>query len=473
MSSISTVQKSFQFRLHPGERRIILLIGDIIAATLALAVSLYFWGQADWLDFSWEFFYERIDQYRWFFFLPVFWILLNVEMYDVRRAARRGETIKGVAIAAAASLFLYFFVFFLSEPGSLPRYGVAVFIAASSALMIAWRFSYIKIFTAPEFLRRVLIVGAGRAGTTLVEMIKESWPPPFYVVGLIDDDPTKAGTCVGEFPILGGSRELLDVVEQQRITDLIFAISGEMNDDMFKALMQAEERGIDVTTMPIVYEDLLGRVPIFLLRSDWILRSFVDQARADGLYEMGKRLVDIVGGAVGVFLVGLVSPFIALAILLESGRPVIFTQSRLGKNGREYQIIKFRTMRQAYDHEGNLLPDKDRITRVGRFLRKSRLDEVPQFINVLRGEMSLVGPRAEITQLVINLQDKVPFYRARLLVKPGITGWAQVNYGYASTVEETAIKLEYDLYYIKHRNLLLDFVILLRTVGTVIGFRGQ
>jgi exopolysaccharide biosynthesis polyprenyl glycosylphosphotransferase len=473
MGSISTTQKSFQFRLHPGERRIILLIGDAIAATLALAIALYFWGQADWLDFSWEFLSERIEQYQWFFFLPIFWIILNVEMYDIRRAARRGETIKGVAVAAAASLFLYFFVFFLSAPGSLPRFGVAVFIAASSVLTIAWRFSYIKIFTAPEFMRRVLIVGAGRAGATLVQMIKESWPPPFYLVGLIDDDPDKRGTCIEEFPILGSCREMLQVIDDYKVTDLIFAISGEMNDEMFKTLMQAEEKGIDLTTMPIVYEDLLGRVPIFLLRSDWILRSFVDQARADGLYELGKRLVDIVGGAVGVLLVAMVSPFIALAILIESGRPVIFTQSRLGKNGREYQIIKFRTMRVAYGPDGKLLPDKERITHIGRILRKSRLDELPQFVNVLRGEMSLVGPRAEITQLVNNLQDKVPFYRARLLVKPGITGWAQVNFGYASTVEETAVKLEYDLYYIKHRNLLLDFVILLRTVGTVIGFRGQ
>jgi exopolysaccharide biosynthesis polyprenyl glycosylphosphotransferase len=471
MGSISSAQKSFQFRLHPGERRIILLIGDILMASLALLAALYFWGREDWLSFSPEFLQERID--TWIFFLPIIWIILNVEMYDIRRAGRKGETIKGVAIAAAASLFLYFFVFFLSEPGSLPRFGVAVFIVASSVLTVVWRFTYIKIFTAPEFMRRVLIVGAGRAGTVLVQTIRECWPTPFYIVGLIDDDPLKHGTCIEELPILGGSRDLLAIIETQNVTDLIFSISGEMKDEMFQALMQAEEKGIDMTTMPMVYEELLGRVPIFLLRSDWILRSFVDQARADGLYELSKRLVDIVGGAVGVLLLGIASPFIALAILLESGRPVIFTQSRLGKNGKEYQIIKFRTMRIAYDKNGKLLPDKDRITRVGRILRKSRLDEVPQFVNVLRGEMSLVGPRAEITQLVNNLQDKVPFYRARLLVKPGITGWAQVNFGYAATVEETGIKLEYDLYYIKHRNLLLDFVILLRTVGTVIGFRGQ
>ena len=164
----------------------------------------------------------------------------------------------------------------------------------------------------------------------------------------------------------------------------------------------------------------------------------------------------------------------ALAILLESAARSSITRAGWAKHGSEYKIIKFRTMREAFDEtEASCCPKRTASPGSGWFLRKTHLDELPQFINVLRGEMSLVGPRAEISQLVNDLQAQVPFYRARLLVKPGITGWAQVNFGYAATVEETAVKLEYDLYYIKHRNLLLDFVILLRTVGTVVGFRGQ
>jgi exopolysaccharide biosynthesis polyprenyl glycosylphosphotransferase len=471
MGSLGSVQKSFRFRLHPGERRIILATGDIVMAVLALLISIYMWGQKDWLDFSKALIINRIPP--WFFTLPVIWILLNVEMYDIRRAGRRAETVKGISISAGVSLVLYMFVFFLSEPNSLPRRGVASFIVASSLLMLFWRFFYIQVFTAPDFMRRVLIVGAGRAGSTLVHVIRESWPPPFFLVGLIDDDAEKVGCSIEGASVLGNSSELPRIIDEMKITDLIFAITGEMCDDMFQAIMQAEEDGIEVTTMPIYYEYLLGRVPIFLMRSDWVLRSFVDEARAGGLYEMSKRLLDIMGGLVGVLFMGLITPFLGLLILLESGWPIFYTQSRMGKNGKEYWIIKFRTMREAFDADGKLLPDKDRITRVGWFLRRTHMDELPQFINVLRGEMSLVGPRAEISHLVNKLQAEVPFYRARLLVKPGITGWAQVNYGYASTIEETAIKLEYDLFYIKHRNLLLDFVIALRTVGTVIGFRGQ
>lgn len=471
MGSITATQRSIRLRLHPAERRVILFLGDAVMAALALMISIYAWGQKDWLDFSRAFLAERIP--AWFFLMPLMWLLLNVEMYDIRRAGRRMETVKGVAVAAAASMFLYLFVFFLSEPGSLPRLGAATFIVAASVLMIGWRFFYISVFTTQEFLRRVVVVGAGRSGTTLVQVIKEMWPPPFYLVGLIDDDPQKQNTQVEGYPVLGGSRDMKAIIEDQKVTDVIFSISNEMNSDMFQALLQAEEEGIEVTTMPVVYENLMGRVPIFLLKSDWILRSFVDHAHANGFYEATKRLLDIIGGFVGVLMLGFLFPFIALAIYLESGGPVVFKQNRLGKNGREYQIIKFRTMRQAFDQDGKPLPDKDRITKVGKILRKSHLDELPQFINVLQGEMSLVGPRAEITDLVNQLQSSVPFYRARLLVKPGITGWAQVNFGYAVTVEDTGVKLEYDLYYIKHRNLLLDFIILLRTVGTVVGFRGQ
>jgi lipopolysaccharide/colanic/teichoic acid biosynthesis glycosyltransferase len=175
-------------------------------------------------------------------------------------------------------------------------------------------------------------------------------------------------------------------------------------------------------------------------------------------------------------LLGLILPFVGLATLLDSGRPIFYSQTRLGKGGQPYEIIKFRTMRQDAEADGKprwASEDDERATRIGRMLRKTHLDEIPQFINVLRGEMSLVGPRAERPELVAHFQEHVPFYRARLLVKPGITGWAQVNFGYAATIEETMIKLEYDLYYIKHRNLWMDIIILARTPGTMFGMRGQ
>ncbi|RPI26518.1 MAG: sugar transferase [Chloroflexota bacterium] len=469
------IAKSPPLILRPGERRTLLLIVDFIISNLALLISLYLWARADeFLEFSLEFL-RRTP--AWFFLLPFFWLILLVELYDEHRASDWKETLRGVATTALVGLGLYLILyFFYSTPKSLPRRGVAGFILAASVLTLTWRFIYIRVFTAPQFMRRVLLVGAGETGKTMLQITKEIWPPPFYWVGIIDDDPEKLGIEKEGVSVLGSSQELYEIINRERVTDLVVAISGEMQGSMFQSLLDAQETGVVITRMPVAYEELLGRVPIRHLEADWILRSFVDQARVNGFYELGKRLFDILGGLIGVAVLLLLLPFISLAILLDNGWPVFYSQVRSGRGAQPYRIIKFRTM--CNNAEPNGLPqwaeeNDRRATRVGRFLRRTHLDELPQFINVVKGEMSLVGPRAERPELVAWFQKYVPFYRARLLVKPGITGWAQVNYGYASTIDETITKLEYDLYYIKHRNLMLDFVILLRTPATVLGLRGR
>lgn len=371
---------------------------------------------------------------------------------------------------------IYLFVFFFAPRGVLPRFGVASFIVSAFTLTLLWRMTYINIFTAPLFMRRVLIVGAGRAGTTLGAVVKGIWPPPFFIVGYIDDDPDKIGTECNGYPILGGSDMLEKISREQNISDLIFAISGEMKPEMFQAVIKAEEDGIQITTLPVMYEELLGRVPIFLLQSDWILRSFVDQAHTGQLYEVMKRLMDIIGGSIGSLILGIMTPIISLLILIDDGMPIFYSQRRVGKSGENYEIIKFRTMKNDAEKDGKAHLagiNDDRTTKIGRWLRKSHMDELPQFLLVLRGDMSLVGPRAERPELVCQMQEQVPFYRARLLVKPGLTGWAQINQPYAATIDEMGVKLEYDLYYIKHRDLMLDFSILIRTFGSVFGFRGR
>jgi lipopolysaccharide/colanic/teichoic acid biosynthesis glycosyltransferase len=217
-------------------------------------------------------------------------------------------------------------------------------------------------------------------------------------------------------------------------------------------------------------------VPVHHLESDWIIRSFVDQLRVSVVYSAFKRTLDIAGGLLGLAILVPLSPFLALGILLDSGVPILYSQDRLGKGADAFTIHKFRTMYQDAEADGSYTPaseNDERVTRFGKFLRRTHLDELPQFWNVLRGNMSLVGPRAERSQLVADYQRQIPFYRARLLVKPGLTGWAQVNYGYVASVRETVVKLEYDLYYIEHRSLVMDITILLRTFGTVFGRRGR
>jgi lipopolysaccharide/colanic/teichoic acid biosynthesis glycosyltransferase len=249
-----------------------------------------------------------------------------------------------------------------------------------------------------------------------------------------------------------------------------------MNHGMFQSILTAQEEGMSLSTMVDTYESLSGRVPIDLLESDWVIRSFIDRTPTSGFYRITKRLLDLALGLVGLIGLVFLFPFISLLIMVDSGRQIIFTQERLGRGGKPYLIYKFRTMKTRSDMEKEALVtsvNDPRVTRIGKFLRRSHLDELPQIINVLRGEMSFVGPRSERVELVHVFQKEVPFYRARMLVKPGITGWAQIHQAYAETIEETAIKLQYDLYYIEHASIWMDFNILLRTVGSVLGFKGR
>ncbi len=466
-------------RLRPSEQRSILLIGDLIASTAAVFGSLYIWYEyllyqmlQSGISLTRAQKLIQIEVPIWFYLLPLAWIFLMVELYDSRTSSNWNRTLRGIVIAAFVGLLVYSLLFMIRvEPNSLPRIGVGAFLLLASILTTIWRAIYIRIYTSSGISRRVLIVGAGKAGHTLAEMYRTLHPPPFNLVGFIDDDPKKTGHTVLGFPILASSAHLLKAAEDYRISEVVVAITGEIHGATFQIILDAQERGVDVIRMPTIYEEVSGRVPIHHLESDWMLRSFVDQARVSGFYELAKRLMDIVGGLLGVLILLITLPFTAIAITIDSGLPIFYSQPRLGKGGVPYSIFKYRSMRKDAEADGQVRPaekDDPRVTRVGRFLRRTRLDELPQFWNVLHGEMSLVGPRAERFELVHSYQKQIPFYRARLLVKPGLTGWAQINYGYAATVYDTVIKLEYDLYYIKHRTLSMDFNIILRTIGTVI-----
>ena len=463
------------WRVRVREQRTILLIGDAFVSLLALFGGLYFWGQKDaWLKFSLNFLQERVD--FWFYLLPLIWMVLLVELYDPHRAKNLRQTVAGIALAALAGLVVYALIYLISPKGSLPRLGIGIFLIFASILTLIWRLVYIQIFTAQAFLRRVLVVGAGKAGETLAQIYRKLRPQPFFLVGFMDDDPEKIGGKLEGFPILAGNDRLLETIEAEGITEIVIAITGEMQGSTFQFLLDAQEKGADIIPMPVLYEELLGRVPIHHLESEWLIRSFVNDAQMGGFYEFAKRMMDILVAVTGLSICIILFPLAAIMILLESRLPILYKQIRSGKSGKQYTIYKFRTMYQDAEKDGKVqvTHEKDaRITHVGSVLRRTHIDELPQFWNVLRGEMSIVGPRAERPELILEYQEQIPLYRARLLVKPGITGWAQINYGYSATVEQTIVKLEYDLYYIKHRSLPMDILIILRTITQVIGFRGR
>ncbi len=465
------------WRLKPGEQRALLVFGDFLMASVALLAGIYVWWAGDaWLQvFDLEFFRLRVQ--FWFYFLPFSWILLLIETYDLHRAANWTRTLRAILLAGLVALLIYLSVYFLAEiPGRVNRRAVGVFIALSTILTLVWRWYYIKLIISHGEQRRAFVIGAGSNGRTLAEIYRSIVPAPFNLIAYIDDDPTKLGTDIEGYTVIGNSETVGKLVDELMITDLIVSITGEMKGETFRTILELQEKGVEITRMPTLYEELLGRVPVHHLEYDWILRAFVDDINGGVIYEFFKRLLDIIGSIIGMVGFLVILPFVALAIVIDDGLPIFYKQERLGRGARSFDILKFRTMRRDAEKEGaaQMAGEQDpRITKVGNFLRVTRIDEIPQFWNVLSGEMSMVGPRAERAQWVATFEQQIPFYRSRLLVKPGISGWAQINYGYAATVEDTSVKLEYDLYYIKHRSVFMDIVILLRTVGTVLGRKGR
>ena len=481
-------------RLRPEEHRIILLMGDLLMALGSLFLALYSWSQYNLYRFQ-VLYNQYIEQGSkpadarrlaeaqtvfdvplWFYLLPIIWVLLLVELYEPHVAASGKKTTRGIAIAAFVGLLAYSLFFIFQQQSNLPRIGVGGFLLFASALTLVWRMMFIRLYKTTGQRRRVLVVGAGRAGQTLAELYRNLSTRSFNIIGFIDDDGQKAGKVFHGIPVLGSCAHLLNLIDVYRVSDLVVAINGEIQGATFQTILDAQERGVDVTRMPILYEEMTSRVPVHHLESDWIIRSFVDGLHVSGFYELAKRLLDIIGAIFGLIMFVILLPFLAFAIWVDTGSPIFYSQDRLGKGGTRFKIFKFRSMYKDSDMEGGsytTVENDPRVTRVGNFLRQTRLDELPQFWSVLRGEMSLVGPRAELPSLVNEYQRQIPFYRARLLVKPGLTGWAQINYGYVASVTETVIKLEYDLYYIKHRTLAMDVAIILRTIGTVLRRTGR
>jgi exopolysaccharide biosynthesis polyprenyl glycosylphosphotransferase len=481
-------------RIRPSEYRSLLVLGDLLMAVASVFAALYTWSQYNL--YVYEILYQQyIDQDLgprtarqlaegqtvfeipfWFYLLPIIWVLLLIELYDPHVASSGRRTTRGIAIAAFIGLLAYSVAFIIQQETNLPRIGVGAFLLFASILTLFWRMIFIRLYKTTGQRRRMLLIGAGKAGQTLAELHNSLDTQSFNLIGYVDDDTTKVGKRICGLRVLGSSAHLLTLIDIHHISDLVIAINGEIRGSTFQTILDAQEKGVEVTRMPILYEEMTGRVPVHHLESDWIIRSFVDGLHVSGFYELTKRILDILGAIVGLLIFAVTSPFLSIAVFVDSGFPVFYSQPRLGKGGFTFKIYKYRTMRQDAEADGEAkttLENDPRVTRVGRFLRKTRLDELPQFWNVLRGEMSLVGPRAERPELVAEYQKQVPFYRARLLVKPGLTGWAQINYGYVASVTETAVKIEYDLYYIKHRTLAMDFQIILRTIGTVLRRTGR
>jgi exopolysaccharide biosynthesis polyprenyl glycosylphosphotransferase len=460
-----------RFRLRVSERRLSLAAVDILVVNLSLLIvtSLL----ADFVPTA----DNILGNSKWFITLTVVWLLSAVffDCYNLARSASVTAILRSILLAALVSMFVYTFIPFLTPP--LTSRGLIYWLVlATAGSLVTWRLIYARVFVQPGFQQRALVVGAGQAGQALAAALRAAPttdPNPYrgtgyQLVGFIDDNDGLQGATLEGVEVLGDHRTMIEWAKALKVDEVILAITQHhvVSDEMFDALLSCRELGLRVVTMASVYERLTGRVPIEHVGRDLQMVVPMDDNAGERIYQAAKRVVDLASAVIGIAIMGLLIPFLAIGNALAGPGPLFYKQRRVGQGGKLFEVYKFRSMQpDAEKGTGAVWASKndDRITPIGRFLRKTRLDELPQFINVLKGEMSLIGPRPERPEFVNALSLMIPFYRARHAVKPGITGWAQIRFGYGSSHQDARIKLEHDLYYVKHASPWLDTIIVLQT----------
>ena len=458
--------------LRTSERRVALLVGDGLAVTVAVLLALWTWSLTAGFPFSPAFLRPRVV---WMLAVPL-WLVLLRPTRDPRVALDIRETGAGIARAAGALLIVYLGLFFYAGGERLPRLVALYLFWDATWLVFGWRLVALWSLTRAPFSRRILIAGSGEALSVAFHLLRDASFRDATILGVATGDPPHPDWHAA---VVGRPVEVDEIARQLNVTDLVVATEGraaEIDDLWVQRLLRCQESGTRVVRMAQLYEDTFGRVAVEHVEPSWLLTDFFDVARSRHSSPLAKRLLDIVVASLLTIAGAVVAPFIALAILIESGPPVFYRQERLGRGGRPFRMIKFRTMNVDAESDGEAkwsAQSDPRVTRVGRWLRRIRFDELPNLLSVLRGDMSMVGPRPERRQFVERLERDLPLYRARLTVAPGLTGWAQVNWAYGASVADAIVKLEYDLYYIKHQSIGFDALILFRTIGTMLRFRGR
>jgi len=318
--------------------------------------------------------------------------------------------------------------------------------------------------------RRVLILGSGPLATTLIEEIESAEPPRYIVAGTVDDQEPGPGTP-DHNRWLGPCDSLSEIINRVHPAFIVVALADRRDRLPLQTLLDARVRGIVVEDALDFSERLMGKLAIEAIRPSMLIlaKGFRNHGAADVI----ARAVSVASAVVGLLLCAPLLIAIGIAVKLDSRGPMFFIQQRAGRNGRPFGLLKFRTMRPAKETRSEWVTDNiDRITRVGHYLRRFRLDELPQLVNVLRGDMNLVGPRPHPITNQAVFMEKIAYYGLRSTVRPGVTGWAQIRYGYANNLAEETEKMRYDLYYIKNRSLWLDVRIMLMTVATVLFGKG-
>ncbi|VAV85329.1 Bacterial sugar transferase [hydrothermal vent metagenome] len=453
-----------------SERKVLLRFFDIIA----VLIGLYAVG------YSFEFDYFKITKEYWFWslilslYLTVFGTIF--ELYNLKQSSKLDTTFKNIVLTVSITVLFYLLTPIVTPVLPDNRLQIIYFYLAIVGSIFLWRIAYTTFISSPRFYKRVLVLGEISNVENIVKTFSTS-DPNYKIVGFINSDNTHKDsvkfTGLKEYK----QEELQSVIKKEGISEIIIAIndSDSITPQIYSELTILLEQGFTIREYTQVFEEITKRVPVQFVGKDFYKYFPFSRSNQNKLYMFYHRGMDIFCSVIGILCGIILLPLVIIGNLIGNRGSLFYTQKRIGKHGKPFTIIKLRTMIKNAEKGGAKWADKNdsRVTSFGRFLRNTRLDEIPQFINILKGEMSIIGPRPERPFFVNELSKIIPFYETRHTVKPGLSGWAQVNSKYGSSIEDSLIKLQYDLFYIKHRSFFLDINIIVKTLNTMIYYRGQ
>jgi len=454
-----------------SERKLLLWLVDLLSiflAVVALNLSPYF----SYISWSIPYWYWAIILLAYYsFFALVF------ELYNLQRASRFDLLLYPLVSALSLTVLAFLMTPLLTPVLPEHRLDLVYFFLAINAGVVLWRFLYISLFGKPWFYQWVILVAREKEVADLSQSLMAS-DPNYKIIGYVDiTQKDDQATATHGIPLIT-LKDLNTQIEADGIKDIVVANSSnyKMNLTLYNHLLHLSKKGIVIRDYSQVYERMNARVPIQHVKKEFYRFFPYHRNNQNKLARLIQRLLDI-----AICLMGMVMFFpicylviFALNPLVNPG-PVFYVQDRVGRNGRIFRIYKFRTMPTDAETSGPQYTTKmdARVRPFGRILRRLRMDELPQLVNILMGDMNLIGPRPERPEFVARLNTSIPFYDVRHVIKPGLTGWAQVNHNYGTSEDDALVKLQYDLYYIKNRSFFLDLSIMIKTLSTILFMRGQ
>lgn len=398
------------------------------------------------------------------------------DLYDPRRFEDQRSILLGLIQATGAASFILAFLY-LCAPGLIIGHGVVVLASGVMlALVSGWRVSFAWVSMRLKPGERLLIVGTAGAAIDLArELYDRRQELGVELVGFVDTDPARVGTSLINPGVIGIVQDIPRIVRDRHVDRVVVSLADARGKLSMDQLLEMKlNDGVRFDHLASVYEEYTGKIAVENLRPSWLV--FSEGFARKRWVAVSKRSFDFVLAVAGLLLTAPLLIIVAILVRMTSPGPALYRQVRVGLNGKPFTIVKFRSMRSDAEAATGAVwatADDPRVTRLGRFLRRTRIDELPQLLNVLKGDMSFVGPRPERPEFVSDLTKQIPFYGQRHVIRPGVTGWAQVRHAYGSTVEDALQKLQYELYYIKHASPSFDLVIFFETIKTVLVRRGS